>query len=59
VGRPDSTDPETVSRYVLSRFRESPEEVRELIERAAGEAERLVERIEDQEGAIAGEASDE
>jgi peptidyl-tRNA hydrolase, PTH1 family len=59
VGRPDSTDPETVSRYVLSRFRESPEEVRELIERAAGEAGRLVERIEDQKGAIAGEAGDE
>jgi PTH1 family peptidyl-tRNA hydrolase len=45
VGRPDSTDPEIVSRYVLSRFRESPEEVRELIGRAADEAERLVERI--------------
>jgi PTH1 family peptidyl-tRNA hydrolase len=45
VGRPDTTDPEIVSRYVLSKFRESPEEVRELIERAADEAERLVERI--------------
>jgi peptidyl-tRNA hydrolase, PTH1 family len=45
VGRPDSSDPEIVSRYVLSGFRESPEEVRELIERAAAEAERLVEQI--------------
>jgi PTH1 family peptidyl-tRNA hydrolase len=45
VGRPDTTDPEIVSRYVLSKFRESPEEVRELIERAADEAERLVEQI--------------
>jgi peptidyl-tRNA hydrolase, PTH1 family len=45
VGRPDSTDPEIVSRYVLSKFRQSPEEVRELIERAADQAERLVEQI--------------
>jgi PTH1 family peptidyl-tRNA hydrolase len=45
VGRPDSSDPETVSRYVLSRFRESPQEVRELIGRAADDAERLVEQI--------------
>ena len=42
VGRPDSTDPEVVSAYVLGRFREPREEVAELIERAAGEAERLV-----------------
>jgi PTH1 family peptidyl-tRNA hydrolase len=45
VGRPESTDPEVVSAYVLGRFREAPEQVEELIERAAGEAERLVERI--------------
>jgi PTH1 family peptidyl-tRNA hydrolase len=45
VGRPDSSDPEIVSRYVLSGFRESPDEVQELIERAAAEAERLVEQI--------------
>jgi peptidyl-tRNA hydrolase, PTH1 family len=32
VGRPDSTDPEVVSRYVLGRFDEDP---RELIEAAA------------------------
>jgi PTH1 family peptidyl-tRNA hydrolase len=45
VGRPDSTDPEIVSAYVLSRFRESDDAVRELIDRAADEAERLVDRI--------------
>ena len=45
VGRPDSTDPEIVSAYVLGRFREPPEQVGELAERAAAEAERLVERI--------------
>ncbi len=42
VGRPDSTDPEIVSAHVLGRFRESPEEVRELVERAREEVERLV-----------------
>jgi PTH1 family peptidyl-tRNA hydrolase len=45
VGRPNSTDPEVVSAYVLSRFREPPEEVRMLIGEAADEAERLLERI--------------
>ncbi len=42
VGRPDSTDPEIVSAHVLGRFRESPDEVRELVERACEEVERLV-----------------
>jgi len=45
VGRPDSTDPEIVSAYVLSRFREPRGEVEELVGRAADEAERLVERL--------------
>lgn len=45
VGRPESTDPEAVSSYVLSRFRESREEVEALVRRAADEAERLVERL--------------
>ena len=45
VGRPDSTDPEVVSSYVLSRFREPREEVAGLIGRAAEEAERLVEKL--------------
>jgi PTH1 family peptidyl-tRNA hydrolase len=45
VGRPDSTDPEIVSSYVLSRFREPREDVERLIGDAADEAERLVEQI--------------
>jgi peptidyl-tRNA hydrolase, PTH1 family len=45
VGRPDSTDPEIVSAYVLGSFREPREEVEALISRAAEEAERLVERL--------------
>jgi PTH1 family peptidyl-tRNA hydrolase len=42
VGRPDSTDPELVSAHVLGRFSEPKEDVRDLIERAADELERLV-----------------
>jgi peptidyl-tRNA hydrolase, PTH1 family len=42
VGRPDSTDPEIVSRYVLGRFSEEPEDVRALVETAANELERRV-----------------
>ncbi len=45
VGRPDSTDPEVVSAYVLGRFREPREEVGALVGRAADEAERLLERL--------------
>jgi PTH1 family peptidyl-tRNA hydrolase len=45
VGRPDSSDPEIVASYVLGRFREPREEVAELVERAAGETERLVEKL--------------
>lgn len=45
VGRPDSTDPEIVSNYVLSGFREPDEEVRLLIHSAADEVERLLEEI--------------
>jgi PTH1 family peptidyl-tRNA hydrolase len=45
VGRPDSTDPEVVSSYVLSRFREPRAEVEALLAQAAEEAERLVERL--------------
>ncbi len=50
VGRPDSTDPEVVSSYVLGRFRESRPEVEALIGDAADEAERLVERIGSEHG---------
>jgi peptidyl-tRNA hydrolase, PTH1 family len=45
VGRPDSTDPEIVSAYVLGRFAEPDEDVRELIAAAADETERLIETI--------------
>lgn len=34
VGRPDSTDPEIVSAWVLGRFRESPAQVAALVEHA-------------------------
>jgi peptidyl-tRNA hydrolase, PTH1 family len=45
VGRPDGTDPELVSRHVLGRFEEEPGMVRELIQRAADETERLLRSI--------------
>lgn len=45
VGRPDTTDPEIVSAYVLGRFREPREQIAELIARAGDETERLVEEI--------------
>jgi PTH1 family peptidyl-tRNA hydrolase len=58
VGRPDSTDPEIVSRYVLSRFAESDSEVRALVGRAAGETERLVQEIASEEADPIGEVTD-
>jgi PTH1 family peptidyl-tRNA hydrolase len=42
VGRPDSSDPEIVSAYVLGRFRESDAQVRELVESACEHVERVV-----------------
>ena len=42
VGRPDSTDPDVVANYVLSKFREPPEEVGGLVGRAADVAEQVV-----------------
>jgi PTH1 family peptidyl-tRNA hydrolase len=45
VGRPESSDPEAVSAYVLGRFREPDDEVRALISAAAAEAERVVESL--------------
>jgi PTH1 family peptidyl-tRNA hydrolase len=42
VGRPQSSDPEIVSAYVLGRFREDPADVRELVERAADSVQRIV-----------------
>jgi PTH1 family peptidyl-tRNA hydrolase len=58
VGRPDSTDPDIVARYVLSRFTESDDEVRELIERAADETERLVREIAEEDADPLGEVID-
>jgi PTH1 family peptidyl-tRNA hydrolase len=45
VGRPDTTDPEIVSAYVLGRFREPRAEVEALVGAAAEETERLVEQL--------------
>ncbi len=42
VGRPDSTDPEIVSAWVLGRFSEPKDEVRGLVEAATDALERLV-----------------
>lgn len=42
VGRPDSTDPEIVAGYVLSRFKESRADVEDLVERAREAAEQVV-----------------
>jgi peptidyl-tRNA hydrolase, PTH1 family len=42
VGRPASSDPEIVSAYVLGRFRESDVQVRELVDRACAQTERVV-----------------
>lgn len=42
VGRPDSTNPEIVSSWVLGRFRESVDEVRALVSDAADAAERII-----------------
>jgi PTH1 family peptidyl-tRNA hydrolase len=42
VGRPDSTDPEVVSAHVLGRFTEDTDDVAQLVEAAADEAERLL-----------------
>jgi PTH1 family peptidyl-tRNA hydrolase len=42
VGRPDTTDPEIVSAHVLGKFSEPAADVKNLIERAADETERVV-----------------
>ncbi len=42
VGRPPTTDPDRVAAYVLGRFRESKDEVQDLIAQAADAAERFV-----------------
>lgn len=58
VGRPDSTDPDVVARYVLSRFAEDDDEVIELIRRAAQETERLVREIASEDSDPLGEVID-
>jgi PTH1 family peptidyl-tRNA hydrolase len=55
VGRPDSTDPDIVSAYVLGRFSEPDDQVRELIADAAKETEQLVEQIAEEESDPIGE----
>jgi peptidyl-tRNA hydrolase, PTH1 family len=45
VGRPESTDPDVVSKYVLSRFAEADPAVERLVHDAADETERLVEQL--------------
>jgi peptidyl-tRNA hydrolase, PTH1 family len=47
VGRPESSDPEVVASYVLSRFREPREWVADLVDRAAGETETLVAQLDE------------
>ena len=42
VGRPDTTDPDLVAAYVLSRFQEPRQEVAGLVERAAAAAEEIL-----------------
>ena len=42
VGRPASSDPEIVSAYVLGHFREPPEEVDALVQRAADRVQGIV-----------------
>ncbi len=42
VGRPDSSDPEIVSRHVLGRFSEDEKDVRALVEAAADALDRCV-----------------
>jgi PTH1 family peptidyl-tRNA hydrolase len=42
VGRPGSTDPDIVAAYVLSKFREPPDQVRALIEAGREAAETVV-----------------
>jgi peptidyl-tRNA hydrolase, PTH1 family len=58
VGRPESTEPEVVSAYVLSRFAEPAAEVADLVRRAADEAEGLVHQIASEEADPIGEVTD-
>lgn len=44
VGRPPSTDPDRVAAYVLSRFRQPPQEVAIVVQEAADAVESLLSR---------------
>lgn len=55
IGRPDSTDPEIVSAYVLGTWQQPQSEVDALVERAADAVERIVEgreTLEDRRAAV-------
>jgi peptidyl-tRNA hydrolase, PTH1 family len=58
VGRPETTDPEVVSAYVLSRFAEPDDEVAGLVARGVGEVERLTVQITSEEADPIGEVTD-
>jgi PTH1 family peptidyl-tRNA hydrolase len=58
VGRPDSADPEVVAAYVLSRFEQPESAVRDLIGRAADEAERVTREIAAEEADPIGQVID-
>jgi PTH1 family peptidyl-tRNA hydrolase len=47
IGRPDTTDPDIVSAYVLGRWRQPEADVRDLVDRAADAVERIVDGRED------------
>jgi peptidyl-tRNA hydrolase, PTH1 family len=47
VGRPDSTDPEIVSRHVLGRWKQSAAEVSELVGRAVRSVEELIDTTDE------------
>jgi PTH1 family peptidyl-tRNA hydrolase len=42
IGRPDTTDPDIVSAYVLGKWRQPEADVRDLVDRAADAVERIV-----------------
>jgi PTH1 family peptidyl-tRNA hydrolase len=50
VGRPDSTDPEIVSAWVLGRFAEPDDQVRELVFMGAQKTEQLVDQLAKEDG---------
>jgi PTH1 family peptidyl-tRNA hydrolase len=50
VGRPESTDPEIVSAWVLGRFAEPDDDVRELVFMGAQRTEHLVDQIANEDG---------